>query len=50
MTEKSANPRGRPITNKIEPISASPEDIAKAIFRAADKQAAKAKPIKKKPN
>jgi hypothetical protein len=37
MTEKSANPRGRPVTNVIEPIPAPAEDIARAIFRAADK-------------
>lgn len=51
MTEKSANPRGRPTTNKVEHIPAPPEDIAKAIFRAADKQikAAKRK-AKPKPN
>ena len=51
MTEKSANPRGRPITNKIERIPAPPEDIAKAIFRAADEQIKRAKPKgKPKPN
>jgi hypothetical protein len=36
-------PRGRPTTNKIDKISALPEDIAKAIFRAANK---KIKPTK----
>ena len=50
MTEKPTNPRGRPITNEVDPIPASPEEIAKAIFRAADKKAAKEKPAKKKPN
>jgi hypothetical protein len=51
MTEKSANPRGRPITNRIEKIPAPPEDIAKAIFRAADKAIKPAKPKgKPKPN
>jgi len=39
-------PKGRPIVNKVDPIPASPEQIAKAIFRAADK---KAKPKKRKP-
>jgi len=34
----------------MEPIPASPEEIAKAIFRAAVKKAAKEKPAKKKPN
>jgi hypothetical protein len=47
MTDKSANPRGRPITNQVDQIPASPEDIAKALFRAADK---KLNPVKKKPN
>lgn len=47
MTEKSNSPRGRPITNRVDPIAASPEDIAKALFRAADK---KIKRVKKKPN
>ena len=50
MTDKPANPRGRPVTNQIEPIPATPEQIAKAIFRAGDKKAAKAKPAKKKAN
>lgn len=51
MTDKSENPRGRPITNKVDQISATPEEIAKAIFRAADKKAKSAEPEKKrKPN
>jgi hypothetical protein len=45
MTEKPQ--RGRPTKNKLEQISASPEDIAKAIFRGADK---KIKAPKPKPN
>ncbi|HVR90658.1 MAG TPA: hypothetical protein VHG29_06155 [Novosphingobium sp.] len=40
-------PRGRPTVNKMEQIPAPPEDIAKAIFRAADKKVKKPKP---KPN
>ena len=44
MTEKPPVPRGRPITNKIEPIPAPAEDIAKAIFRAADKKLKPPKP------
>jgi hypothetical protein len=48
MTEKTPAPRGRPTTNKIERIPATAEDIAKAIFRAADKADNKAKPTKKK--
>lgn len=50
MTEKNPAPRGRPVTNKIEPIPATPEEIAKAIFKAADKKVKKAKKVKKKPN
>jgi hypothetical protein len=50
MVDKPNAPRGRPITNKIDPIPASAEKIAKAIFRAADKKLAKAKPKRKKPN
>lgn len=50
MTDKPPAQRGRPITNRVDPIPASPEEIAKAIFRAADKSAAKGKPVKKKPN
>lgn len=46
-TEKST-PRGRPIINKIERIPATPKDIAKTIFRAADKKVKQSK--KKKPN
>lgn len=51
MTEKTPTPRGRPVTNKIERIPALPEDIAKAMFRAADKKLKRAKPKgKPKPN
>ena len=51
MTDKPANPRGRPVTNEIEPIPATPEQIAKAIFRAADKKVkAKKTKGKRKPN
>jgi hypothetical protein len=50
MNEKPAA-RGRPIKNKVERIPASPEHIARAIFRAADKKTAKPpKSKKKKPN
>jgi hypothetical protein len=48
MNQKDSNPRGRPITNKIERIPATAEDIAKAIFRAADEVDKKAKPTKRK--
>ena len=51
MTEKAANPRGRPITNKVEMIPAPAEDIARAMFRAADKKIKRAEPkAKRKPN
>lgn len=51
MTEKPSASRGRPIKNKIDRIPASAEQIARAIFRAADKKTSKrAKPKKKKPN
>jgi len=51
MTEKPSAPRGRPTKNKLDPIPASAEQIARAIFRAADQKVAKApKPKKKKPN
>ena len=50
MTEKPSAPRGRPTKNKMERIPASPEQIAKALFRAADKKITKRKKPKKKPN
>lgn len=50
MTEKPTAQRGRPITNQVDPIPASAEEIARAMFKAADKKVAKAKPVKKKPN
>jgi len=51
MTEKPPAPKGRPVTNKMDQIPASPEDIAKAMFKAADKKIKKAKKKpKKKPN
>lgn len=51
MVEKTNAPRGRPITNKIDPIPASAEKIAKAIFKAADKKIVKTqKAPKRKPN
>ena len=42
-TEKKS--RGRPVKNEIKPIPAPAEQIAKAIFFAADKKIPK--PIKK---
>lgn len=46
MTEKTATPKGRPIKNKMDQIPALPENIARAMFKAADK---KIKKIKKQP-
>lgn len=47
MTEKTTPQKGRPVTNKVDQIPALPEDIAKAMFKAADKKIKKPKP---KPN
>jgi hypothetical protein len=41
-------PRGRPTKNIIEPIDASPEEIAKAMFRNADRKLEEKKRIKSK--
>ena len=43
MSDKTA--KGRPIINKLDRIAAPPKDIAKAMFRAADKKIKK--PLKK---
>jgi len=48
MVGKPNAPRGRPIKNKVDRIPASAEQIARAIFKAADKKPDK--PKKKKPN
>ena len=50
MTEKPTSQRGRPLTNKLDQIKASPQEIAKAIFNASDKNLAKEQKPKKKPN
>jgi hypothetical protein len=48
MSKETSTPKkGRPVTNKVEQIPALPKDIAKAIFKSADK---KIKKIRKKPN
>ena len=31
--------RGRPVKNKVKPIDASPEEIAQALVRAAERKA-----------
>ena len=36
--DKDKRARGRPVTNKVEPIPDTAENIAKAIFRDADKR------------
>lgn len=36
--EKTKKPRGRPAKNVIEPIDATPEEIARAICLAAEKK------------
>lgn len=35
---QTKKPRGRPVKNKIKPINASPEEIAKAMSLSADKK------------
>ena len=37
-TEKTAPQRGRPLTNKLDQIKASPQEIAKAIFNASNRK------------
>lgn len=52
MSEKNkeknqpSKPRGRPVKNVIEPIDATPEEIARAIFRDADRKLEASKKIK----
>ncbi len=41
--KKDRRPRGRPVKNQVEPINATAPDIAKALFRAADKKIVKPK-------
>lgn len=44
--QQDKKPRGRPVKNVIEPIDATPEEIAKAIFRDADRKLEARKKIK----
>ena len=44
--EQTKKPRGRPVKNVIEPIDATPEEIAKAICLLADKKLNEKKKIK----
>ena len=39
-------PRGRPVKNVIEPIEATPEELARAICRNADRKLAQKRKIK----
>ena len=51
MVKKANAPRGRPIKNTVDKIPAPPKQIARAIFRAAEKKTViSPKPMKKKPN
>ena len=45
---KKKQPKGRPATRKIEKIDASLEEIAKAMFRNADRELEASKKIKDK--
>ena len=44
--QQDKKPRGRQVKNKIKPINASPEEIARAISLAADKKLEARKKIK----
>lgn len=48
MTKKKnqKKPRGRPETRKIERIDTTPEELARAIFRNADREMQASKKIK----
>ena len=55
MKKKTTRGKGRPVKNEIEPIDATPEELAKAIFAAADSKLKKPRilfanqaPVKKK--
>ena len=43
---KAKRPRGRPVKNIIEPIDATPEELARAISLAADKKLAQKRKLK----
>jgi len=47
MSNQFVPQRGRPVSNKMDAIPAAPEAIAKAIFKAADKNL---KSVKRKPS
>ncbi len=44
--QQTKKPRGRPVKNVIEPIDATPEELARAISLAADKKLAQKRKIK----
>ncbi len=46
--KKEKRSRGKPVTRKIEQIDASPEEIAMALFRNADRKLEASKKIKGK--
>ena len=46
--KQEKQPKGRPATRKIKQIDASPEEIAKAMFRNADRKLEASKKIKDK--
>ena len=43
---QTKKPRGRPVKNIIKPIDATPEELARAICRNADRKLAQRKKIK----
>ncbi len=45
--DQAKKPRGRPVKNIIEPIDATPEEVAKAMFLSADKKMREGLKIKK---
>ncbi len=44
--DQTKKPRGRPETRKIERIDTTPEELARAIFRNADREMKASKKIK----
>lgn len=46
--KEEKKPRGRPVKNIIEPIDTTPEELAKALCRDADRKLAKKLKVKKK--
>ena len=44
--QETKKPRGRPVKNVIEPIDATPEELARPIALVADKKLAQKRKIK----